>query len=46
MGAILLMVCESFLFGYIKKLVAYFGLYEFSLDFQRSEDQLSIVFEK
>ena len=36
--AMLLKVCESFLFREQKKLAVYFGLYESSLDFQRRED--------
>ena len=41
--AIILKVCESFLFRQIKK---NFGLYESSLDFQLREDQVNTVYEK
>ena len=42
-AAILLKLCELLLFGERKKNRVYFGLYKFSLDFQRREDQINFV---
>ena len=38
--------CESFLLRYSKKLFAYCGLCESSLDFQSREDQINTAYEK
>ena len=42
-AAILLKLYELLLFGERKKNRVYFGLYKFSLDFQRREDQINFV---
>ena len=38
-------VCELLFSERVKKSVLYFGLYQPSLDFQRREDQINIVYE-
>ena len=45
-AAILLKLCELLLFGERKKNRVYLGLYKFSLDFQRREDQINFVHER
>ena len=37
---------SRFFLDRLKELVAYFGLYESSLDFQRGEDLMNTVYEK